>query len=200
MSRFAESLYAAGLVAASHFCQLLILWCACSLPTVSIPLLSHAPNFRLTRDATWRLPTNEVIQLTELHEYLISQFDPTTDGSQSTDFSEGKFSQSQKRLSAASVHRGFIPYKLLYAQRLLEAGLPKQALNYCVELLFRCFRSNKPRNSLTVSVLERQIESLTSKVLLEDRGFYASYVLHKNSFSNAFQTWKTELLGQSHLD
>ena len=188
MSRFAESLYAAGLVAASHFCQLLILWCACSLPTVSIPLLSHAPNFRLTRDATWRLPTNEVIQLTELHEYLISQFDPTTDGGQLTDFSDGKFSQSQKRLSAASVHRGFIPYKLLYAQRLLEAGLPKQALNYCVELARNVVDERKGRG-----VLGTQVMSLASMALLEDRSFHSSYCLRKNSFTKAFPPWLKDL-------
>ena len=201
LTSFAESLHSSGLLIAAHLCSLLVVWCTSSLPSVSLPLLGHAPFIISDAPAsacvsrvssTWNAPSNEVIQLTEIHQYLMSQFDPVKDAqfdeSSSRDSSDVGLVEDPRNprssMSQATLHRGFPSYQLLYAHRLLEAGLPKHALNYCVEL-----SKSTSRGALSRGVMETQVTSLMTKLLLEDRSFYAGFILQRNTFSKAFQSW-----------
>ena len=201
LTSLANSLNSIELLCASHLCRLLIIWCTASFPSVSIPVLGYSHSHRSQDSSsaafsastvTWEPPSNDLIQLTELHEYLLVQFEPlgqkdaaTTLAPDEANASSG--THSSRPLSDA-VHRNFSAYKLIYAQRLLEAGLLKQALSCCRELSM-LIRSEK----LPQKVLCSQIKALAMKALLEDRAFYSSFVTRRNSFSNALPSWLLEL-------
>ena len=124
----------------------------------------------------------------------MAQFEPILlNGSAITIAADEAFSVSGSDLGALpaslTMHRNFSAYKLIYAQRLLEAGLPKQALSCCVELSKSVRFENFPR------VLAAQIKSVAMRALLEDRAFYSSFVIRRNSFSDALPTWLLELEG-----
>ena len=195
-----DCLLSLGLVCASHFCRLLVVWCASALPSICIPVLGFSPahSRRSSRSAPsstslsvyppeWVSPSNDLIQLTEIHEYLMGQFDPVK-GDAGSDSSPSQQQHHHRPPSSLSLHRNFLAYKLIYAQRLLEAGLSKRALCCCEEL------ANLVRFDTSFgAVLANQIESLATRLLLEDRTFYASYVIRRNSFSKALPLWLANL-------
>ena len=122
----------------------------------------------------------------------MTQFDPVNDVSSTggDDASRNNVASpldSRRRPPQHQLHHGFAPYLLIYAQRLLEAGLPKQALRYCVEL-----SKVESRGSGGAS-FQASVKSLATKLLLEDRSFYAGFVLQKKSFSQAFQSWLNDV-------
>ena len=124
----------------------------------------------------------------------MTQFDPVNDVSSTggDDASWNNVASSldaRRRLpsSQLQLHHGFAPYLLIYAQRLLEAGLPKQALRYCVEL------SKVESRGSDGASFQASVKSLATKLLLEDRSFYAGFVLQKKSFSQAFQSWLNDV-------